>query len=171
MPELISSNYSKETFPELLTLSFGMTKTEVKIVYQKKGLRPLFERADRLDFISPPVDVPQAAEINLIFKDDWLVAIYQYFEVVKDDASAFEHIAKYRDLKDQLVAKYSLPEALEFMDDKFNNSKSRLKGFKLKKGNYASIWRNINGMDIFLVLGGDGLDTFIRLTYKLRSDS
>ena len=61
---------------------------------------------------------------------------------------------------------------IKFMDDKFNNSKSRLKGFKLKKGNYASIWRNINGMDVFLVLGGDGLlDTFIRLTYKLRSDS
>jgi hypothetical protein len=171
MSELIYSNYSKETFPELLTLSFGMTKTEVKIIYNKKSLRPLFERADRLDFISPPVDVPQAAEINLIFKDDWLVAIYQYFEVVKDDASAFAHIAKYRDLKDQLVAKYGLPEALEFMDDQFNNSKSRLKGFKLKKGNYASIWRNIKGMDVFLVLGGDGFDTFIRLTYKQRSDS
>jgi len=26
-------------------------------------------------------------------------------------------------------------------------------------------------MDVFLVLGGDGLDTLIRLTYKLRSDS
>ena len=57
------------------------------------------------------------------------------------------------------------------MDDKFNNNKSRLKGFKLKKGNYVSLWRNLNGMDVFLVLGGDGLDTFIRLTYKLRSDS
>ena len=171
MPELISSNYSKETFPELLTLSFGMTKTEVKLLYQKKGLRPLFERLDRLDFISPPVDVPQSAEINLLFKEDRLVEIFQYFEVVSDDSSAFAHIAKYRGLKDQLVAKYALPEALEFMDDKFNNSKNRLKGFKLKKGNYASIWRNVKGMDVFLVLGGDGLDTFIRLTYKHRPSS
>ena len=171
MPELISSNYSKETFPELFTLSFGMNKTEVKILYQKKGFRPIFERPNRLDFFSPPIEVPHAAEINLIFKDDQLVEIYQYFEVVSDDSSAFAHIARYRDLKDQLVAKYGLPEALEFMDDKFNNSKNRLKGFKLKKGNYASLWRNVKGMDVFLVLGGDGLDTFIRLTYKEKPKS
>ena len=64
MAELISSNYTKETFHEILTLSFGMTKTKVKIVYYKQGLRPLFERRARLGLISPPVAIPQAAEIN-----------------------------------------------------------------------------------------------------------
>ena len=170
MPELITSNYSKESFPELFTLSFGMTKTEVKILYQRKGLRPIFERSSRLDFIGPPVEVAQAAEINLIFDDEVLVEVTQYFEILGDDGSAFKHIAKYRDLKDQLKAKYGPPESLEFMDDAFNKSESRLEGFKRKKGNYASMWRNINGMDIFLVLGGDNLDTFLRVTYKTKED-
>jgi len=169
MAELISSTYSKETFPELFTFSFGMTKAVVKDLYKRKGLKPIFEGADRLDFIGPPIDVALSGETNLIFKKDALIELSQYFEIEDDDASAFKHIAKYRDLKDQLQAKYGPPEALEFMDDRYNNSNGRLEGFKTKKGNYASIWRNVKGMSIFLVLGGDHLDTFLRLTYKSKS--
>jgi len=168
MSEPIFSNYAKESFPELFSLSFGMTKSEIKNLYQKKGLKPILERLDRLDFITPPVEVAQAAEINLFFYNGGLRKISQYFEIPKDDASAFNHIAKYRELKDQLTAKYGLPEVIEFMDDQFNNSKNRLKGFKLKKGSYAAIWRDVKGMDISLILGGDGLDTFLRLTYQKR---
>ena len=171
MPELISSNYSKETFPELLNFRFGMSKSEAKDLYQKRGQKPIFEKPSRLDFINPPVDIPGAAETNLIFKKDKLVEISQYFEVIGDDSSAFKHISKYRDLKDQLTAKYGAPQSIEFMDDKYNTSKLRLKGFKTKKGNYASMWRNVKEMDIFLVLGGDLFDTFLRLTYKLKSKS
>jgi len=169
MAELISSDYSKETFPELFTLRFGMSKAEAKEVYLKKGLRPIFERPDRLEFMNPPVDVPQAAETNLRFEKNKLAEVSQYFEVLNDDSSAFKHIAKYRNLKDQLGAKYGPPESLEFMDDTYNNSQQRLEGFKSKKGNYASLWRNVNKMDVFLVLGGDNLALFLRLTYKIHS--
>ncbi|HQO79189.1 MAG TPA: hypothetical protein PLG17_11845, partial [Thermodesulfobacteriota bacterium] len=157
MPELITSNYSKETFPELFTLRFGMTKAEVKTVYQKRGLKPIFERTKRLDFIYPPIDVPGATESNTIFdKDGHLIEVAQYFDVDGDDASAFKHIAKYRDLKDQLTAKYGTPECIEFMDDQYNNGERRAEGFKIKRGNYACLWRNVNrSMDVFLVLGGD----------------
>ena len=171
MAELISSSYSKETFPELFTFSFGMTKKEVKNLYKKRGLKPIFEGADRLDFIGPPIELALSAETNLIFKKNALVELSQYFEIEKDDASAFKHIAKYRDLKDQLKAKYGPPESIEFMDDSCNNSNGRLEGFKTKKGNYASLWRDVKGMSIFLVLGGDHLDTFLRLTYKSKADS
>jgi hypothetical protein len=171
MAELISSNYSKATFPELLTFRFGMSKAEAKNLYKKGGQKPIFERYDRLDFISPPVDIPNAAETNLIFKKEKLIEVSQYFSVSGDDSSAFKHISKYRDLKDQLTAKYGPPESIEFMDDNYNNSELRLEGFKTKKGNYASIWRNVKGMDIFLVLGGDNLDIFLRLTYKQKSKS
>lgn len=170
MSEQISSNYAEETFPELFNLRFGMTKAEAKELYQKRGQRPIFERPDHLDFMCPPVDVPDATETNLKFKDNKLVEVSQYFEVVDDDLSAFKHIAKYRDLKDQLSAKYGPPESIEFMDDSYNNSERRLEGFKSKKGNYASMWRNVKKMDIFLVLGGDNLDTFLRLTYKVHPE-
>ena len=62
MTELISSDYSKETFPELFTFRFGMTKAEAKKLYKKSGQKPIFERADRLDFIGPPVEVPDTGE-------------------------------------------------------------------------------------------------------------
>lgn len=169
MAELISSNYSKESFPELLTLGFGMSKAEVKDRYQRKGLKPIFERSNSLDFMGPPVDIPDAAETKLLFKKNLLVEVAQYFHVPGDDSSAFKHIAKYRDLKDQLTAKYGPTDSIEFMEDAYNNSELRLKGFKIKKGNYASIWRNVGGnMDVFLVLGGDQLDTLLRVTYKLK---
>jgi hypothetical protein len=100
-----------------------------------------------------------------------LVELSQYFEIDNDDASAFKHISKYRDLKDQLKAKYGPPESIEFMDDSCNNTNGRLEGFKTKKGNYASLWRDVEGISIFLVLGGDHLDTFLRLTYKSKADS
>ena len=70
MAELISSNYSKETFPELFTFRFGMSRAEVKDLYKKSGQKPIFERADRLDFMGPPIDVPDTGETNLIFKKD-----------------------------------------------------------------------------------------------------
>ena len=171
MPELISSNYSKETFPELLTFEFGMTKAGVKRLYQKSGQKPIFERKDRLDYISPPVAVPDATETNLIF-DDWggLAEVTQYFDVMGDDQSAFKHIAKYRDLKDQLSGKYGTSDSIEFMDDQYNNSDRRAEGFKVKKGNYASMWRDVHGeMDVLLVLGGDHLDMLLRLTYRLKA--
>lgn len=171
MPELISSSYSKESFPELLTFRFGMSKTDAKASYKKKGLKPIFEGTDRLDFIGPPVEVPSAAETNLVFKKNALIEIIQYFEVLDDDRSAFKHIAKYRDLKDQLTAKYGPPESIEFMDDENNTSEGRLEGFKSKKGNYASMWRGLKNMNVFLVLGGDHLTTFIRITYKAKSEA
>ena len=142
-----------------------------KKLYKKSGQKPIFERADRLDFMGPPVEVPDTGETNLIFTKDTLVEVSQYFEIEDDDPSAFKHIAKYRDLKDRLKAKYGSPESIEFMDDNYNNSNSRLEGFKTKKGNYASLWRNVGGMSIFLVLGGDHLDTFLRLSYKSSSGS
>ena len=169
MAELISSNFSKETFPELFTFRFGMSKAEAKNLYKKTGKNPIFERKDRLDFIGPPIDLPATGETNLIFEKNALVEVSQYFEVLNDDPSAFKHIAKYRSLKDQLKAKYGSPESIEFMDDIYNNSNRRLEGFKIKKGNYASLWRKVKGMSIFLVLGGDHLDTYLRLTYKLVS--
>lgn len=172
MPELIASNYSKETFPELFTLRFGMTKAEVKSVCQKNGQKPIFERHNRLDYIYPPVEVPGATEFNALFdKEGRLVEVTQYFDVDGDDASAFKHIAKYRDLKDQLTAKYGVADSIEFMDDAYNNSERRAEGFKVKKGNYASLWRSVKDMDIFLVLGGDHLDILLRVTYKLRIDA
>ena len=172
MPELITSNYSKETFPELLSLRFGMTKSEVKRLYQKTGQKPIYERPNRLDYISPPVEVPDATETNLVFdKKGKLLEITQYFDVIDDDFSAFKHIAKYRDLKDQLTAKYGTADSLEFMEDQYNTSERRAEGFKVKKGNYASMWRNVNGdMDVFLILGGDLLDILLRLTYKLKAE-
>jgi hypothetical protein len=172
MPELIKSNYSKETFPELLTFRFGMTKGEVKRHYKKTGQTPIYERPNRLDYIAPPVEVPDATEINLTFdKHGKLQEVTQYFDVVGDDASAFKHIAKYRDLKDQLTAKYGTADSLEFMDDDYNTSERRAEGFKVKKGNYASMWRNVNEeMDVFLILGGDLLDMLLRLTYKVKPD-
>jgi len=172
MPELITSNYSKETFPELLSLRFDMTKAEVKQLYQKIGQKPIFERPNRLDYIYPPVEVPDATETNIIFdKNGNLVEVTQYFDV-PDDPAAFTHIAKYRDLKDQLTAKYGPAESLEFMDDEYNTSERRAEGFKVKKGNYASMWRNVNDtMDVFLILGGDHLDILLRLSYKKRTDS
>jgi hypothetical protein len=169
MAELISSRYSKESFPELFTFRFGMTKKEVKNLYKKRGLKPIFEGADRMDFIGPPIDLSLTGETNLIFKKSILVELSQYFVIGDDDASAFKHISKYRDLKDQLKAKYGPPESIEFMDDTYNNSNGRLEGFKTKKGNYASMWRDVEGMSIFLVLGGDHLDTFLRLTYKSKT--
>ncbi len=173
MPELIDSNYSKETFPELLTLRFGMTKGEVKRLYQKMGQKPIFERPGRVDYICPPVEVPDATEINLAFdKKSRLVEVTQYFDAAGDDASAFKHIAKYRELKDQLAAKYGAADSLEFMDDHYNTSDRRAQGFKVKKGSYASMWRNVHGnMDVFLILGGDHLDILLRLVYKMRTDS
>ena len=172
MPELITSNYSKETFPELLSFRFGMTKGEIKRLYRKTGQTPIYERPSRLDYISPPVEVPDATETNLIFdKKGKLLEVTQYFDVVGDDASAFKHIAKYRDLKDQLTAKYGAADSLEFMDDHYNTSDRRAEGFKVKKGNYASMWRNVNNdMDVFLILGGDLLDILLRLTYKLKTE-
>jgi hypothetical protein len=169
MAEIIRSNYSKETFPELFNLRFGMTKNEVKELYQKRSQRPIFERPDRLDFICPPVELPGSAETNLTFERNKLTEVCQYFEVVNDEPSAFKHIAKYRDLKDQLSAKYGTPESIEFMEDNYNNGDHRLEGFKSKKGNYASMWRNVRKMDVFLVLGGDNLAPFLRLTYKVHA--
>lgn len=173
MPELIASNYSRETFPELLTLRFGMTKEAVKRLFQRSGQKPIYERPNRLDFVHPPVEVPGAAETNLTFdKNGRLLEVTQYFDVEGDDASAFKHIAKYRDLKDQLTAKYGEPDSLEFMDDQYNTSELRAKGFKVKKGNYASMWRNVySRMDVFLVLGGDQLDILLRLTYRSQTSS
>ena len=74
MAELISSSYSKETFPELFTFRFGMTKKEVKNLYKKKGLKPIFEGADRLDFIGPPIEVALSSETNLIFEKNSFVS-------------------------------------------------------------------------------------------------
>ena len=116
--------------------------------------------------------MPDATEINLIFdKKGNLIEVTQYFDVTGDDSSAFKHIAKYRDLKDQLTAKYGAADSLEFMDDQYNTSERRAEGFKVKKGNYASMWRNVNSdMDVFLILGGDLLDILLRLTYKQKTE-